>query len=146
MGLVRSEPSSLANLVWRDFDRHAKQLRHHSDVTAAQGAWLPAVDVIEDKDRFLLRADVPGVDRADIDVSLEDGVLTIAGRRRAEDRDEGQDVWRAERLTGRFVRRFTLPESIDPTGATARCAEGILELVIPKAPDVQPRRITVEAA
>ncbi len=93
-----------------------------------------------------MRADVPGVDAADIDVSMEDGTLTIAGERRGEDRPDFEGVQRFERATGKFARRFTLPESADAQNVTARTQNGILEISIPKQPEVQPRRITVEAA
>jgi HSP20 family protein len=104
------------------------------------------MDIIEEKDRFLLRADVPGVNAADIDVSMDAGVLTISGERLAEERGEDLGVQRTERSTGRFSRRFTMPETADAESITAKSSNGILEVVIPKLPEVQARRITVEAA
>ena len=108
--------------------------------------WQPAVDVLEDKGRFLLRADVPGVSPGDIDVSMDAGVLTISGARISEKNDDATDSQRIERSTGRFLRRFTLPESANAEGITATTHNGILEVVIPKQPEVEARRITVEAA
>ena len=146
MNLVRFEPWSLADLVSRDLDRITN--RHFR----AQGAptdvadWTPAVDIVEEKDRFLLRADVPGVNVADIDVSMDNGVLTIAGSRQAESRSDASGIQRFERVTGRFLRRFTLPETADAEHVKARCTNGILEIDIPKLPEVQARRITVDAA
>mgnify|MGYP000323128449 CR=1 FL=1 len=96
--------------------------------------------------RFILRADVPGVAREDIDISMEDGILTIAGERQTAKHEEAVGVKRFERVSGRFYRRFTLPETADAEGIAARSANGILEVTIPKLPEVQPRRITVEAA
>ena len=96
--------------------------------------------------RFLLRADVPGVAPADIDISMENGVLTVSGERRTEKHEEAEGVRRFERVSGRFYRRFTLPETADADGIVAKSANGILEVSIPKQPEVQPRRITVEAA
>jgi HSP20 family protein len=77
---------------------------------------------------------------------LEEGVLAVSGVRNADELGENTDVRRAERLTGRFSRRFTLPETTDADRVTAKIRNGILEVVIPKLPEVQPRRITVEAA
>lgn len=138
MRIARFEPWSTIDLLQRDLHRTASH-----DATAA---WVPAVDIIEEKGRFLLRADVPGVNAADIDVSMDAGVLTVSGVRLAEESGEDTDVQRTERSTGRFSRRFTLPETADAESITAKSSNGILEVVIPKLPEVQARRITVEAA
>jgi len=108
--------------------------------------WIPAVDIFEEKDRFVVRADIPGVDPADIDVNMDGGILSISGTRHAEDRSDVGGVSRYERATGRFSRRFTLPESADADGIKALSQNGILEISIPKQPEIQPRRITVKAA
>ena len=103
-------------------------------------------DIVEEKSRFLLRADVPGVSPGDIDVSMDAGVLTVSGERHADERSEDDGVRRTERSTGRFFRRFTLPDTADAESITARSQNGILEVAIPKLPAVQARRIAVEAA
>jgi HSP20 family protein len=146
MNLVRFEPWSIADLMQRDFDRLAARRFGPNDVETPVSDWVPAVDIVEEKDRFLLRADVPGVTPADIDVSMEDGVLTIAGERHTEKHEDAEGVRRFERVSGRFYRRFTLPETADAEGIAAKSSNGILEVSIPKLPEVQPRRITVEAA
>jgi len=146
MNLVRFEPWSLVDLVQRDIDRLSARPQRQFNGEKAVADWAPAVDIIEDKDRFVLRADLPGVDRDDIDVSMDDGVLTIAGERRAEEPSEFDGIKRYERASGRFQRRFTLPESADAEAIKARSVNGILEISIPKRPEVQARRITVEAA
>jgi len=146
MNLVRFEPWSIADLVQRDLDRIQARRSGRGGPETPVSEWAPAVDIVEEKDRFLLWADVPGVVAADIDVSMEDGVLTIAGERHADKHDEATGVGRFERVSGRFHRRFTLPETADAEGIAARSANGILEVSIPKLPIVQPRRITVEAA
>jgi len=146
MNLVRFEPWSIADLVQRDLDRIQARRSDRGGPETPVSEWAPAVDIVEEKDRFLLWADVPGVVAADIDVSMEDGVLTIAGERHADKHDEATGVGRFERVSGRFHRRFTLPETADAEGIAARSANGILEVSIPKLPIVQPRRITVEAA
>lgn len=146
MNLVRFEPWSIADLVQRDLDRIQARRSGRSGPETPVSDWVPAVDIVEEKDHFLLRADVPGVDRSEIDVSMEDGVLTIAGQRHTEQHEEATGVRRFERVSGRFQRHFTLPETADAEGIAARSANGILEVSIPKQPIVQPRRITVEAA
>ena len=108
--------------------------------------WIPAVDIFEEKDRFIVRADIPGVNPADIVVSMDGGTLSVSGERHAKDRSEVAGVSRYERATGRFSRRFTLPDSADADGIKASSTNGILEISIPKQPEVQARRITVEAA
>ena len=108
--------------------------------------WIPAVDIFEEENRFVVRADIPGVNPADIVVNMEGGTLSVSGERHAEDRSEVAGVSRYERATGRFSRRFTLPDSADADGIKASSTNGILEISIPKQPEVQARRITVEAA
>jgi HSP20 family protein len=146
MNLVRFEPWSLFDQMQRDYSRLPGRNFGRSDVETPVSDWVPAVDIIEEEDRFLLRADVPGVTPAEIDVSMEDGVLTIAGDRQIEKHEDAEGVRRFERVSGRFHRRFSLPETADAEGIAARSANGILEVSIPKLPEVQPRRITVEAA
>lgn len=146
MNLVHFEPWSIADLVQRDLNRYQTHRNGRSSPETPASEWAPAVDIVEEKDRFLLWADVPGVSRTDIDISMEDGVLTIAGERHTDKHDDATGVHRFERISGRFHRRFTLPETADAEGIAARSANGILEVSIPKLPEVQPRRITVEAA
>lgn len=107
-------------------------------------SWIPSVDVQETAERFVIRADLPGVPRENIEITAEGGVLEIRGSRKIE-REEGR-FERAERLSGTFVRRFTLPEDIDASAIKARYADGVLEVELPKLPAVQPRRIEVQAA
>ena len=146
MNLVRFEPWSLFDQLHRDLGRSSLRALSAANGTEAVADWRPAVDIVEEQDRFLVRADVPGVDPAAIEVSMDKGVLSVAGERKAEDRSEVDGVERYERVTGRFRRRFTLPETADADGITARSANGILEISIPKQPEVQARRINVEAA
>lgn len=138
MKIARFEPWTYVNLPQRDL--------HRKPIDKAPAEWVPAVDIVEEKSRFLLHADVPGVKPEDVDVSMDTGVLTVSGVRNADERGEDVDVRRTERLTGRFSRRFTLPETTDPDGITAKISDGILEVDIPKLPVAQARRITVKAA
>ena len=146
MNITRFEPWSFVDLLHRDLDRLATRRLQGENSDNPVTSWVPAVDIIEEKDRFVVRADVPGVDPADIDVSMDAGALTVSGVRHADEQSDGDGIKRFERLTGRFFRRFTLPETTDAENITARSRNGILEVSIPKQPEVQARRITVEAA
>jgi HSP20 family protein len=146
MNIARFEPWNYLDLLHRDLDRLVGDRRRGSDDQSAVADWSPAVDIIEEKDRFVLRADVPGVRPEDIDVSMDNGLLSIAGERHPIANEDEAAAQRIERATGRFLRRFTLPETADAESISAKSANGILEVVIPKAPEVQARRITVEAA
>ncbi|HET6630102.1 MAG TPA: Hsp20/alpha crystallin family protein [Woeseiaceae bacterium] len=142
MNVTRSEPWRLFDLLHRDLIEVPARFR-----TATGAAeWVPAVDILEEKERFVLRADLPGIDPDAIEISLEKGVLTLAGERRDETNAQAEGSQRIERASGRFRRRFTLPETVDAGNVSARSANGILEITIPKQPEVQPRRITVQAA
>lgn len=145
MTITRFEPWNYLDLLHRDLDRIVGgHRRNDSDESVAD--WTPAVDIVEEKDRFVLRADVPGVRPEDIDVSMDNGVLSVAGERHPIAAGEESGVQRIERATGRFLRRFTLPDTANAEAISAKCTNGILEVTIPKAPEVQARRITVEAA
>ena len=149
MNITRFEPWSLFNALQRDLDQMAGR-RLPAGGTEDNGHsvadWVPAVDVVEENNRFVLRADVPGVNPENIDVSMENGVLTVSGHRETESTEDVNGVKRIERLSGRFYRRFSLPESANAEDITARSTNGILEVVIPKQPEVKARRITVESA
>lgn len=146
MNIARFEPWSFVDLLHRDLDRMAAHRNAANSDHSPVADWVPAVDIVEEKDRFVLRADVPGVGADAIDVSMDAGVLSVSGERHAIAPSDDTGVQRIERATGRFLRRFTLPETADADGITAKCNNGILEVSIPKAPEIQARRITVEAA
>ena len=141
MNVIRYEPFSLVDQVFNGL-LSERGLGAGTPVAA----WTPRVDVKEEENRFVIHADVPGVDPKDIEITLEDGVLTLKGERKGESRSE-QDGWtRVERVAGSFSRRFTLPETVDAEGVAAKGEHGVLEIVIPKQAKLQPKRITVKAA
>ena len=146
MTIARFEPWSFVDLLHRDLDRLVQNRGMAGNDNNPVADWVPAVDIVEEKDRFVLRADVPGVRPEDIDVSMDNGVLSLSGERHPIAVGEESGVQRIERATGRFLRRFTLPDTANADAISAKCANGILEVVIPKAAEVQARRITVEAA
>lgn len=112
-----------------------------SSVVTSQ--WVPLVDIVEESDKFVILADLPGVDPQQIDVQMEKGILTIRGERRLDHGTESQSFARTERRHGSFHRRFALPDSADPDGISASGNNGVLEIVIPKRPETTPRRIPV---
>jgi HSP20 family protein len=141
--MIRYQPWGLHRELLNEFNR---LLEHPTANDASSGAtadWTPAVDIEEYADRFVLHADVPGVDPASIEVTLERGVLTLAGGREKPAEANGVERRRIERANGRFHRRFSLPDTVDSEAVTARGNHGVLEVVIPKRPAAQPRRISV---
>ncbi len=146
MSLIRYEPWAVLNRFQGDLDRLLEDRFGPDESRASTSDWVPAVDIKEEQDRFVLRADVPGVDPKDIEVTMENGVLTVRGERQIENRERNDGYRRVERVSGRFYRRFTLPDTADSDTITARSQNGVLEVAIPKQPQVQPRRISVELA
>ena len=142
MSLVRYEPWNLLNQFSKELDRHYHHAQHH-DNDVATSDWSPAVDIKESDQAYTLIADIPGVDPKDIDVHMEDSVLTVRGERNLKREDETEGYKRVERVHGSFYRRFSLPETVDAEHITAKCSEGVLEVTIPKQEKVQPRKITV---
>lgn len=146
MHTARFEPWSFNDLLQRELDRRGIRRDPGNQEYNSITDWTPAIDVVEEKTRYVLRADVPGVDPDAIDIAMDNGILSIAGERLPVAPTEDSGIQRIERPTGRFARRFTLPDSVDADNITAKCSNGILEVIVPKAAEVQPRRITIEAA
>ena len=146
MPLVRYEPWNMLQQIQREMNNlfDSRLTTNEESATVATSDWAPLVDIKEEQDRFLVMADIPGVDPKDIEVHMENGILTIRGERHAEHKEDREGYKRIERAYGSFHRRFSLPESADPNGITAKSRNGSLEIVIPKRESVQPRRITVE--
>lgn len=113
-----------------------------SSVVTSQ--WVPRVDIKEEAERFVIFADLPGVDPKDIEIHMDKGILSIKGERSTESKDENERFSRIERTHGVFYRRFALPESANPEGIAASGKHGVLEIVIPKRPETTPRRIQVQ--
>lgn len=141
MTIVRYEPWTLVSRLHRQLDRALGEVANGATVS-----WIPHVDVREEAERFVVAADLPGVEGKDIEITAEQGVLAIKGERRSEQKSSKDGYESVERATGSFLRRFTLPESVDAEAIKATHANGVLEISIPKRPTEQPRRITVQAA
>lgn len=109
-------------------------------------AGFPQVDIVEMPDRYVLRADLPGVDPADIDITLEHGVLQLSGRRPQPGPDASHRTLYTERVSGEFCRRIALPDITQLDGIDATSSFGTLEISLPKVPAARPRRVEVEVA
>ncbi|RMD78291.1 MAG: Hsp20/alpha crystallin family protein [Gammaproteobacteria bacterium] len=145
MALTPYDPFALINQLQQEMNRlfDARLGSGAGEQSAAATSdWVPLVDIREEQDRFVIEADVPGVDPKDIEVTMENGVLTIRGQRPAP-ADDSQ-YKRRERPFGTFYRRFMLPDTADAEGVSATGRHGVLQVVIPKRRQAQPRRITVE--
>ena len=142
MTLTRYEPWSLHRALLNEFTR-AVDASAQDGSSGATADWTPTVDIAEHGDKFVLSADIPGVDPASVEVTLERGVLTLSGQREKTVEAAGVEHRRVERASGRFFRRFALPDTIDGEAVSASGKHGVLEIVIPKRPASQPRRIAV---
>ena len=107
------------------------------------GEWTPRVDIREEQQRFVILADIPGVDPKDIEISTDKGMLSIKGARASEAKEENGKLTRVERTSGTFLRTFSLPDSVDAESISAVGKHGVLEVSIPKKPQAAPRKIEV---
>jgi HSP20 family protein len=154
MALVRWEPlremATLQNEMNRLFGTF-----FDTPTTAVSGngprRWVPAMDLVETDEFFVLRADLPGMTDGDVQLEIEDRVLTLAGERKAgapssagSDEAKGEGYYRLERASGAFSRSLTLPEGVDHEGITARFEHGVLEVRIPKPEERKPRRVAIQ--
>ena len=142
MSTMVRDPWQLLDQWRRELDRGLPSVG--DDETRVVGSsWSPAVDIKEESDRFVLHADIPGVKPSEIEISMDKGVLTIRGERKHSTEESGEGFHRVERQQGVFMRRFALPDSVDAEGISATSKDGVLELVLPKTGEPQPRRIEV---
>jgi len=130
-------------------ERYAKSsggtLRSSADRDLSFADWAPSVDIQEDAERYLIKADLPGVDKENIDVKLENGMLSIRGEKHTEtESDKGDKHHRRERFHGTFARSFTLPDSIDADKVDAAYKHGVLTLAIPKVETAKPKSIDIK--
>jgi HSP20 family protein len=151
MAIVRYEPWHVVNRLHQTLDQVFNNHFNNDTLSSPEASsspsvsWVPRVDIHEEKDRFVVLADVPGVEPKDIDITAENGVLTVRGERRAEKRETENGYERVERVSGAFLRRFTLPEGANTDSIKAKQTNGVLEVTIPKTPAVQPRRISIDS-
>ncbi len=146
MSITRYQPWTTPNRfqdeIKQVFDRFfSNDEGDQSNVVTSQ--WTPRVDIKEEDKRFVILADVPGVDPKDIEVHMDKGILSIKGERKTESTEQGSGYTRVERSHGLFYRRFALPDSADADNITAAGKHGVLEISIPKKPETTPRRINI---
>ena len=139
MTVVRYEPWGLLNRLRRELDQGF-------ETSAPDASWTPAVNIHEEARQFTVRADLPGVKPADIEITAEKGVLSLKGTRNFEQKSDDGHYSRIERVNGKFVRTFTLPDNVQTDAIKAAFKDGVLELTIPKVAKAEPRRIEVQAA
>ena len=146
MALVRWEPVRELNTLQSEMNRLFNTF--FDTPTGGNGGglrrWVPAMDLVETDDHFVLRADLPGLSEKDVDIELEDNVLTIAGERKTEHEDKKEGFYRVERSFGQFRRSLTLPDGVDADGITAAFDKGVLEVRIPKPEERKPRRVAIQ--
>ena len=147
MAIVRWEPmrelSSLQSEMNRLFSTVFDTPTGAGNGAAAMRRWLPAMDLVETADAFVLRADLPGMSESDVTLEVEDGTLTLSGERKAEHEVSKEGFHRVERAFGSFSRALTLPKGVDPEAVTASFDRGVLEVRIPKPEERKPRRISI---
>jgi HSP20 family protein len=145
MNITRYDPWRTLEDWRQEFDRAFHPLLHREDDTSrvVGGEWAPAVDIKEEDTRYVIRADIPGVTPEDVEVTMENGVLTIRGERKFEETEERENFKRIERSHGIFYRRFSLPDNTDAEAVQANGHDGVIEITIPKTAEKQLKRIAV---
>lgn len=136
--MIRQQPYSLLNEFSNEISRFFDQRENPTT------QWSPAIDLKENENSYVIHADIPGVKAEDIEVTLDNGVLSIRGERKFDNKEEGEKYKRVERAYGSFFRRFSLPDTADSDSVTAKSTDGVLEIEIPKQAKAQPRRIEIQ--
>jgi HSP20 family protein len=147
MALIRWEPVRELNTIQSEMNRLFNTF-FDTPTTTNGGAstlrrWLPAMDLLETESDFVLRADLPGLSEADVNIELEDNILTISGERKSEHEQRKEGYYRVERASGTFSRSLTLPEGVDPDAVKATFDRGVLEVRIPKPEERKPRKVAI---
>ncbi len=145
MSITRYDPFRELRLLQDEVNRlFSNNLsRSFDDEGLMRGAWTPSVDIYENKDQIVLEAELPGMNREDFELTIENNVLTLRGERRFEKKDESDNFHRVERAYGSFTRSFTLPQTVSAENATADYKNGVLRVVLQKREEVKARRIEI---
>jgi HSP20 family protein len=146
MALVRWEPARELNSLQQEMNRLFSTF--FDTPTAGNGSptrrWIPAMDLVETDDHYVLTADLPGLSQDDIDLEFEGDVLTLSGERRSEHAERNEGYYRLERATGSFSRSLTLPEGVDPDAVEATFDKGVLTVRIPKPEQRKPKKVAIQ--
>jgi HSP20 family protein len=146
MALIRWEPARELQSIQQEMNRLFGTL-FDAPASPGNGAalrrWIPAMDLVEQDEHYVLRADLPGLSEDDVHVELEDNVLTVSGERKSEHEERKEGFHRVERASGSFSRSLTLPEGIDPDSIKASFDKGVLEVRVPKPEQRKPRRVAI---
>jgi HSP20 family protein len=145
MALIRWEPAAELNSIQNEMNR----LFNTFFDQGAQGStpatrWIPPMDLVENGDSYLLKADLPGMSEQDVKVQLQDNVLTVSGERKSDHKQQREGYYRYERAFGSFSRSLTLPEGVNPEGIKAHFDRGVLEISIPKPEQKKPRQVQIQ--
>ena len=149
MALIRWEPVRELNTIQSEMNRLFNTFFEASTPGNGGGAgtpmrrWIPAMDLVESENDFVLRADLPGLTEGDVNIELEDNVLTISGERKAEHEERKEGYYRVERASGSFSRSLTLPAGVDPEAVSAHFDKGVLEVRIPRPEQRKPRKVAI---
>src|SRR5436190_23614385 len=149
MALIRWEPVRELNTLQSEMNRLFNTLFDApvpGDGGGAARRWIPAMDLVETDEDFVLRADLPGLSESDVNIELEDAVLTVSGERKSEHEERKEGYYRVERASGAFSRSLTLPEGVNPEGIKASFDRGVLEVRIPKPEARKPRKVEISVA
>ncbi len=145
MSLLRYEPHTLLNEIDRLLGKKIRLTSDEDTSNVETSHWIPAIDIKEDSEKFSILADLPGIDKKDICISMENNVLTIKGDRIDEAKEEKENYKRIERVRGSFYRRFTLPDTADGDKIEASMKKGVLEITIPKREVAKSKLINIIA-
>jgi HSP20 family protein len=146
MALIRWEPVRELNTIQSEMNRLFNtffEAQGPGNSGSTLRRWIPAMDLVETQDDFVLRADLPGLTEEDVNIELEDNVLTVSGERKAEHEERKEGYYRVERASGSFSRSLTLPEGVDPNKVHATFDNGVLEVRIPKPEERKPRKVAI---
>jgi HSP20 family protein len=148
MALERWRPTGLARSPFRDLAREMEEAfgRFFPAWSEERGAtWMPAVDMVDEKDEIVVKADLPGLDQKDIEVTVQDSTLTIRGQRKEEKEEKKEGYYFAERSYGTFMRSLPLPKGVDADRVKATFKKGVLEVHLPKAKEAKGKTVEVKA-
>ena len=146
MALIRWEPAAELNTIQNEMNRLFNTFFDQPGAARGNGVsrrWIPAMDLVESAEHYVLRADLPGLSDEDVNVQLEDNTLTISGERKAEHEGQQEGYYRLERAFGPFSRSLTLPDGVDPDGVQAHFDRGVLEIRIAKPEQKKPRQVQI---